>query len=249
MGDPRRQHKRYTTPRHPWQKDRIDAENKLTRQYGLRGKRELWKAETVLRNFRRQARRMLSASGDQAVKETQQMLARLQRLGLIKSEGTLDDVLGLGLENVLDRRLQTVVFKKGLAHTPLQARQLISHGHVDVEGRRVTVPSYLVSVEEEGGISHKPGSSFAGRVKPGKEGEESEPAEPTEPIEPAEPTELIEPAEPAEEVPKEEPEEVAAPAEGETPAVEEPKKEQTTEASDEDKGPEKKPAEEETKKE
>ncbi len=174
MGDPRKQRKKYTTPRHPWEQDRMDAEDELVRQYGLRGKKEIWRAETVLRTFRRQARRLLSASGDQAQKEAKQLLARLQRLGLIKPGATLDDILGLTIENVLDRRLQTVVYKKHLAKSPRQARQLITHGHIDVEGRRVTVPSYLVSVEEEGQLSHKPGSSFAERIKPPEPAEAAE---------------------------------------------------------------------------
>ncbi|MEA1904343.1 MAG: 30S ribosomal protein S4 [Candidatus Hadarchaeota archaeon] len=165
MGDPRKQRKKYRTPLRPWEKDRMDEEDRLIRRYGLRRKEEIWRAETVLRSFRRQARRLLAASGEQVEKEARQFLGRLQRLGLVRGEN-LDDVLGLTIESVLDRHLQAIVHKKGLARTPRQARQLITHGHITVEGRRVTVPSYLVSVGEEGKISHSPGSSFVDRLKP-----------------------------------------------------------------------------------
>jgi len=160
MGDPKKQRKKYRRPSHPWEKDRIEAENKLLRKYGLRRKEEVWKTETLLRSFRRNARRLLAASGPQAELETKQMLERLKRLSLISSGATLDDVLGLTVENILERRLQTIVSKKGLAKTPLQARQLVLHGHVMISGRRVTVPSYLVSVKEEGEMGLTPGSNF-----------------------------------------------------------------------------------------
>jgi len=160
MGDPKKQRKKYRRPSHPWEKDRIEAENKLLQKYGLRRKKEVWKTETLLRSFRRNARRLLAASGPQAELETKQMLERLKRLGLISSGATLDDVLGLTVENILERRLQTIVSKKGLAKTPLQARQRVLHGHVMISGKRVTVPSYLVSVKEEGEIGLAPGSAF-----------------------------------------------------------------------------------------
>ena len=160
MGDPKKQRKKYRRPSHPWEKDRIEAENKLLRKYGLRRKEEVWKTETLLRSFRRNARRLLAASGPQAELETKQMLERLKRLGLISGGATLDDVLGLTVENILERRLQTIVSKKGLAKTLLQARQLVLHGHVIISGKRVTVPSYLVSVKEEGEIGLAPGSNF-----------------------------------------------------------------------------------------
>lgn len=152
MGDPKKQHRKFLRPSHPWEKDRIAAENKLLARYGLRRKEEIWKVETVLRGFRRNARRLLTASGSQAELETKQMLERLRRLGLVKGDATLDNVLGLTVENVLERRLQTLVYKKGMAKTALQARQLVLHGHITVGGKRMTVPSYLVGVGEEAEI-------------------------------------------------------------------------------------------------
>lgn len=166
MGHPKKQRKKYTTPLHPWEKDRMDAEDKLCRQYGLTSKREIWKMESFLRNYRRQARRLLAASGPQAEIESKQLLERLRRLGLIAEGGTLDDVLGLTIEHVLGRRLQTLVYKKGLARSPHQARQFISHGHIAVGERRVTVPSYLVSVAEEGLIDYAKGAPVKVEPKP-----------------------------------------------------------------------------------
>ncbi len=88
-------------------------------------------------------------TGKQAELETKQLLERLRKLGLIREGATLDDVLGLTLEDLLERRLQTMVYRKGLAQTPRQARQMVIHGHITVSGNRVNVPSYLVSVNEE----------------------------------------------------------------------------------------------------
>ncbi|MDI6819352.1 MAG: 30S ribosomal protein S4 [Candidatus Hodarchaeaceae archaeon] len=164
----KRQRKKYLRPSHPWEKDRMDAEDKLLRQYGLRRKEEIWRTETLLRKFRRQARRLLAASGPQAELEARQLLARLRRLGLVGEDASLDDVLGLKVENLLERRLQTLVFRKGLAKTPSQARQMILHGHISIGDRRVTVPSYLVPADEEGAIGHTPGSPFVAQPSEGQ---------------------------------------------------------------------------------
>lgn len=145
----KRQRKKYLKPSHPWEKERMDAEDKTLRQFGLRRKKEIWRTHTLLRNFRRQARKLLAASGPQAERETKQLLKRLRKLGLVGTEATLDDVLGLTLEKLLERRLQTMVWRKGFAKTSRQARQLVLHGHIAVGNRKVNVPSYLVSVDEE----------------------------------------------------------------------------------------------------
>jgi len=156
----KRQRKKYMTPSHPWEKERMDAEDQLLRKCGLRRKREIWRTQTILRNFRRQARNLLAATGPQAELETKQLLSKLRRLGLVGENATLDDVLGLTVEKLLERRLQAVVCRLGLARTPKQARQLIVHGHIAIGGRRVNVPSYLVPVHEEPLISYAEDSSF-----------------------------------------------------------------------------------------
>jgi small subunit ribosomal protein S4 len=159
----KRQRKKYLRPSHPWEKERMNAEDKLLHRYGLRRKEEIWRTQTLLRSFRRQARQLLAASGPQAELEAKQLLARLRRLGLVGESATLDDVLGLNIENLLERRLQTLIHRKGLARTPRQARQLILHGHIAIAGKQVSVPSYLVPLEEEGAIGYLEGSSFKAR--------------------------------------------------------------------------------------
>jgi small subunit ribosomal protein S4 len=178
----KRQRKKYLKPSHPWEKERMDAEDKVLRQFGLRRKEEIWRTQTLLRNFRAQARNLLAASGTQAGLETRQLMDRLQKLGLVGAGATLDDVLGLTIEKLLERRLQTLVWRKGLAKTPLQARQLVLHGHITIGGRQVNVPSYLVPVEEEPLIAYTEGSYF--KLKPSEtptappvEGGEGEKAE------------------------------------------------------------------------
>ena len=172
----KKQRRKYSRPLRPWEKDRMDAEDKLLRKYGLARKEEIWKTATILRGLRRQARCLLTASGKQAELETEQLLSKLRRLGLVAEGATLDDVLGLTVENLLERRLQTLIHRKGLAKTPRQARQLVIHGHIAIAGDRVDVPGYLVSVEEEGRIGCTRGSSFAGlkETPPTRESREEE---------------------------------------------------------------------------
>lgn len=152
MGDPRRIKKKYHKPKHPWRADRIEAEKVILRAYGLKNKKEIWGIETILRNYGRQARKLLALRTEQARKEEKQLLNSLIRLNLLNKGATLDDVLALKTTNLLDRRLQSIVYKKGLANTLKQARQLIVHGHVTVGGGKVTAPSYLVKADEEDSI-------------------------------------------------------------------------------------------------
>jgi len=149
----RRQRKKYETPGHPWEKERMDAEDRILRKYGLRRKREIWKAQTILRNFRTQARSLLTKSGTQAELETKQLFSKLRRFGLISENATLDDVLGLTVDKIIERFLSWVVYTKGLAKTPKQARQSIVHGHVMIRDRRIKSPTYLVPLDEEPLIS------------------------------------------------------------------------------------------------
>jgi len=153
MGDPKFPRKKYETPSHPWEKVRIEREAELIQKYGLKNKREIWRAETFLRKIRQQARNLRAAGGqEQSEREERLLLKRLFRLGLLPENATLDDVLSLTIENVLSRRLQTVVYLKGLASTMKQARQFIVHKHISVNGRIVNVPSYMVKREEENAI-------------------------------------------------------------------------------------------------
>lgn len=152
MGDPRRIRKKYQKPRHPWRADMLEEEKKILKTYGLKNKKEIWRAETLTKSFRRHARKLFAFKTEQAKKEEKLLLDRLKRLNLLKGDATLDNVLTLKTEDVLGRRLQTMVFKKGFATTINQARQLIVHGHVSVKGEKVTAPSYLVTADEEDAI-------------------------------------------------------------------------------------------------
>jgi small subunit ribosomal protein S4 len=149
--------KRYETPMHPWKEVRIKSERELIKKYGLKNHKEVWKAKTYLGKHREQARELLAKLGTatpQAKKESDQLLLHLTRMGIVAMGASLDDVLALDTEVVLSRRLQTLVYLKGFSSTAYQARQLISHGHIAVNGRKVTVPGYMVAKDQEGHIQY-----------------------------------------------------------------------------------------------
>jgi small subunit ribosomal protein S4 len=178
MGDPRFKRRKYSTPSHPWQLERIKEENDLIRKYGLVNKREVWKAKSVLANFRQQARSLhaRNRTGDkQAEKETKQLLSRLVNLGMLQPDADLDDVLALNVESVLARRLQTVTYLKGLARTARQARQFIVHGHIAVGDRKITVPGYLVRRDEEPTVAYCKSSKLNNELHPMRPKPEFEP--------------------------------------------------------------------------
>ncbi|GBE55679.1 MAG TPA: 30S ribosomal protein S4 [Euryarchaeota archaeon] len=149
MGDPKRIKRKYETPSHPWQAERIQEEKKLQSEYGLRNKQEIWKAQAMLRGFSRQARELLAQMSDQSKRQERQLLGKLVRLNILKEGSTLDNVLSLNVRDVLNRRLQTLVYKKGLSNTVKQARQFIVHGHITINERKVNSPGYMVTGSEE----------------------------------------------------------------------------------------------------
>lgn len=154
MGDPKKQRRKFETPRFPWRTDVLQTELKLLGQYGLRNKRELWRHRTTLSKFRGIARSLLGKPPEEREKLEKQLLNRLNRLGILPATAVLDDVLDLTIEDILERRLQTLVFRKGLAKSLHQARQLITHGHIAIHGKRVFSPSYLVLSEDEAHIGY-----------------------------------------------------------------------------------------------
>lgn len=158
MGDPKKQRKKYETPKFPWRIDVLEDELKLLGQYGLRNKKELWRHKTMLSRFREIARSLLGMSSEERKRLEKQLLGRLARLGIIPKKAALNDVLDLALENILERRLQTFVFRTGLAKSMYQARQIITHGHIAIKDRRVSSPSYLVMKDEEAKIVYAPTS-------------------------------------------------------------------------------------------
>ena len=150
MGAPRKHRRKFSRPKHPWKTDRIKEEKELCMKYGLRNKREVWKTKSKLGRIREQARRLLALTGEEAEKEKGDLITKLNTWGIkIKS---VDDVLGLTVEDLLERRLQSVIHRKGLTNTSKQARQFIVHNHVFVGGYTVNVPSYIVRAGEEDAV-------------------------------------------------------------------------------------------------
>ncbi len=90
----------------------------------------------------------------------------LVKLGLLRTDATIDDVLDLDIRDLLERRLQTIVYKKGLTKTIHQARQMITHGHILIGDRRVTIPGYLVEKDEEETVSYTTKSPFSSLEHP-----------------------------------------------------------------------------------
>ncbi|MFX0014600.1 MAG: 30S ribosomal protein S4 [Promethearchaeota archaeon] len=161
MGDPRRLRKKLVGPRHPFNKSRIEEEMKYLGDFGLRNKKEIWKARTILGNFRARARVSLALPEHQREEERHILVRKLFRMGIMSNEeGLIDDVLSLTIEQFLKRRLQSIVHELGLAKSPWQARQMITHGHIAIRGKKVTSPSYHVLRGEEELITYASSSSY-----------------------------------------------------------------------------------------
>lgn len=152
MGDPKKQRRRYNRPKHPWRLERITEENELCKKYGLKNKSEIWRAKFKLGRIRQQARSLLGSSGEEVEKEKKELLDKLNRLGVLETR-SLDDVLALTIEDLLERRLQTLIYRKGNANTIKQARQLVVHGHALVGDSIISVPGYTVPKNEEEDIT------------------------------------------------------------------------------------------------
>lgn len=154
MGDPRKQKKKYVAPKKPFDSDRFEQELQLIGAYGLRNKKELWKHKTDLSNYRRNARIMLALPPSERELQERELVTKLARIGILTTEPTLDHVLDLTLENLLERRLQSIVFRKGLASSMHHARQLVTHGHIALDGARVDTPQRLITASEEERIQY-----------------------------------------------------------------------------------------------
>jgi len=145
----KRKHKNYSRPKRPFEKIRIEEEGKIKEEFGLKNKREIWKTDAKVRLMREKAKNLISANPE----EQKALFKRLKKIGL--NANSIADVLSLDKKDLLQRRLQTILVNKKLATTPKQARQLIVHKKVLVEGNVVNIPSYIVSVELENKISLK----------------------------------------------------------------------------------------------
>ena len=149
----RKMRKTFKRPKSPWNSALIEEEKRLLREFGLKNKKELWKARSILREYRRRAR---DITANKNKEEEKILLEKLVKFNLLERHQGIDDVLALTVEDILNRRLQTIVFRKNLANTIKQARQFIVHGHIKIAGRKVTFPSYFVPADEEGKIELSP---------------------------------------------------------------------------------------------
>ncbi len=145
----KRKHKNYSRPKRPFDKTRIEEEKVIVKEYGLKNKREIWKAEAKVKLIRERAKKMVSAKEE----DRKEFFKRLNEMGI--KVNSIADVLSLTKEDWLKRRLQTVVVKKELAKTPKESRQMITHKKILVDGKAVNIPSYIVPVEFEEKISVK----------------------------------------------------------------------------------------------
>jgi len=159
MGDIKKIRKKYSKPSHPWRIERITEESAICKEYGIPKRTELWKVIAKLESFKNQAKTLSAKNDKQAEKERHNLVKRLESLGLIQTS-TLDAILSINIKDVLNRRLQTIVFKKGFTKSMKQARQMIIHGHILVNQKTITSPSYFVRVTEEGSIEISPKSPF-----------------------------------------------------------------------------------------
>ena len=163
MGEPKFSRPKFDTPTHPWKAQRIEEEHAIQANHGLKNMREIWKAKSALRRHRRQAMRLIGSvdtTEGHGEREMNDLLHSLFNKGLVTKESSLDDVLSLGVEDLLNRRLQAQVYYKGLATTMKQARQLVTHGQIVIGEQKVTVPSYPVSRDEEDMIAYHPSSAL-----------------------------------------------------------------------------------------
>jgi len=142
--------KKYTKPRKPWGIEPLAELAALKSEYGLRTTKEIFLAREKLRGFRSRARQLIAVSNESGKKL---LVDKLVKLGMLKPGAGLDDVLALDVKSVLERRLQTIVFKRGMATSIKHSRQLITHGRIAIDGIRTKYPSYIVTAEEEPAIA------------------------------------------------------------------------------------------------
>ena len=160
MGDTKNFRRVWKKPKRPFNFELKMEELKILGTFGLKTKRELWKARTELSRVRNQARSLLALSQDVRNKEEPILMNSLSRIGLVEQNAALDDVLNLEINDLLSRRLQSVIMRKLYFKTPYQARQAVSHGHIMIGDRIVNIPSYVVKVDEEDKIKLTPESIF-----------------------------------------------------------------------------------------
>jgi len=163
--------KTFKTPRRPFDKERLDKELKVCGEFGLKNKRELWRVQLLLSNIRKAARLLLTLEekDQKRMFEGDALLRRLTQLGLLTEENKqLDYVLQLTVNDFLERRLQTNVYKSGIAKSLHHARVLVRQGHIGVRNKKVNVPSFMVRVDSERYVDYLHSSPFGANGRPGR---------------------------------------------------------------------------------
>ena len=160
MGDPKLPRRIWKKPKRPLNYNLMMDELKTLGTFGLKTKKELWKTRTHLSKLRHQARALLALTQEVRKEKEPVLINSLSKIGLVDKNSTLDAVLNLQVNDLLSRRLQTIVQKKLYFKTPYHARQAIVHGHIMIDDRIITIPSYIVKVDEESMIHLIPESSF-----------------------------------------------------------------------------------------
>lgn len=140
--------------------------------YGLRNKREIYRVAYTLAKIRKAARELLTLEDKDPKRlfEGNALIRRLIRIGVLdKSKAKLEYVLSLKIEDFMERRLQTQVFKLGLAKSIHHARVLIRQRHIRVGKHIVDIPSFVVRLDSQKlidfALTSPYGGGRAGRVK------------------------------------------------------------------------------------
>ncbi|MEM4271461.1 MAG: 30S ribosomal protein S4 [Candidatus Pacearchaeota archaeon] len=142
-----RKKSKYKKPRKLYDKNRIEEENRLLAAYGLKNKREIWKADSKISLLRRRAKELITTDD----KMQNRFIEKLKKIGFDVKD--IPSVLALKKEDLLNRRLQTILLKKHNIKNPKEARQLIVHKHVMINDEIVNVPSYIVPKDLEDKIT------------------------------------------------------------------------------------------------
>ncbi len=162
--------KTFRKPKRSFEKERLDAEMKIVGEYGLKNKREVWRVQYAMAKIRTAARHLLTMDDKSEARmfQGEALLRRMVRLGLLlESEKKLDYLLGLTTAKMMERRLQTKVFKLGLAKSVHHARTLIRQRHIRVGKQICDIPSFLVRLDSEKHIDFALTSPFGGG-RPGR---------------------------------------------------------------------------------
>jgi ribosomal protein S4(archaeal type)/S9(eukaryote cytosolic type) len=154
MGAPKRNRKKFSKPKNIYNTARIEADRAMIKEYGLKNMHELWAAQTELSRLRSNVRVLLAGGTPGADKRRADILGRLVTLGIVDGNVGLERLLDLKETDLLERRLESRVFKKGLAKSMKQARQLIVHGFISINGTRVDKPGYTVRISEDNMIGY-----------------------------------------------------------------------------------------------